>query len=198
VIKRSQVERWVSLSDARTLVEQFLSDHNTYPDSDYYSRKRGINKDIPEEFLPLLLLAEHLPTAKSVRLSTLSVPGPDGAILLADGSEIAVQITVSHERSDGYKIRHSLRDNGIWCSKARATDDIIQQRVERIIEAIKEKENNIRTGTDVLLIVDESISWGDVLGQGLPKALSAALGQLPASKYSATFVIYGKDVRQIR
>jgi hypothetical protein len=198
VINRNQLESWVSLSDARNLVSEFFGDQTTYPDGDFYSRKRGINKDIPEEFYPLLLLAEHLLTAKSVRLSPQSLPGPDGAILLIDESEISVQITVSHERSNGYKKRQVLRDPGIWSNKARNTDEVIKQRLERILNAIQDKETNFRTGTDILLIVDESISWGDVIDPGLPDALEAALGQLPASNYSATYVAYGEDIRQAR
>jgi hypothetical protein len=50
----------------------------------------------------------------------------------------------------------------------------------------------------VLLIVEESISWGDLLDPGLPNALEAALSKLPPSKYSASYVAYGRDVRQVR
>jgi hypothetical protein len=198
VINRSDLECWVPLSDARNLVSEFFDDRTTYPDSDFYSRKRGINKDIPEEFYPLLLLAEHLPTAQSVRLSPKSLPGPDGAILLTDGTEISVQITVSHERSDGYLVRQSLRDLGSWSSKARNTDGVIKQRLERILDAIKDKEANFRAGTDMLLVVEESISWDDVIDPGLPDALEVALGQLSASKYSAIYVVFLRDVRQVR
>jgi len=198
VINRSHLEHWIPLSDARDLAGEFFGDRATYPDSEFYSRKRGINKDIPEEFYPLLLLAEHLPAAKSVRLSPNSLPGPDGAILLADESEITVQVTVAHERSDGYKVRQSLRDHGTWSSKVFNTNEVIKQRLERIFDAIEYKEANFHVGTDVLLIVEQSISWGDVIDPGLPDALEAALDQLPTSKYSATYVAYGKDVRQVR
>ena len=198
MINRSHLEYWIPISDARDLVDKFFGDRATYPDSDFYSRKRGINKDIPEEFYHLLLLAEHLPTAKSMRLSSNSLPGPDGAILLADESEITVQVTVSHERSNGYKVRQSLRDHGTWSSKAFNTNEVIKHRLERILSAIKDNEANFRAGTDVLLIVEESISWGDVIDPGLPDALEAALSQLPASKYSTTYIAYGTDVRQVR
>ena len=187
----------MSLPDARDLVGEFFGDRAAYPDGDFYSRKRGINKDIPEEFYPLLLLAEHLPTAMRVRLSSSSLPGPDGAILLADKSEIKVQVTVSHERGDGYKMRHSLRDHGAWSSGIFNTNEVLKQRLERIINALKDKEANFRMGTDVLLIVDESITWGDMIDPGLPDALNEALDQLPASKYSAIYVVFGTGIRKL-
>jgi hypothetical protein len=199
VIIRSHLENWIPLADARDLVDRFFEDRATYPDSDFYSRKRGINKDIPEEFYPLLLLAEHLPTAKSLRLSSTSLHGPDGAVLLVDESEITVQVTVSYERSDGYKVRQDLRDHGTWSSKGFiSTEEVIKQRLKRILDSIKDKEANSGAGKDVLLIVDQSISWGTVIDPGLPDALEAALSKLPPSKYSATYVAYGADVRLVR
>lgn len=198
MINRSSLENWILLSDASNLVDEFFGDRITYPDSDFYSRKRGVNQVIPEEFYPLLLLAKHLPTATSVRLSPNSLSGPDGAILLEDESEITIQVTMSHERSDGYKIRQSLRDYGTWSSKVFNTNDVIKQRLERILDAIKDKEANFHAGTDMLLIVDESISWGDIIDPGLPDALEIALGQFPKSSYSAIYVAFGKDVRQVR
>ena len=198
MINRSHLEQWIPISDARDLADKFFGDRATYPNNDLFSRKRGIHKDIPDEFYPLLLLAEHLRNAKRMRLSSTSLPGPDGAILLADESEIAVQVTVSHERSDGHKMRQSLRDNGTWSSSGFTTNGVIEKRLERILDAINDKEAKFRAGTDVLLIVEESISWGDILYPGLPDALRAALIKLPPSKYSATYIAFGTDVRQAR
>lgn len=198
MIKRNYLENWISIEKARKLVDEFLNDRATYSDYEFYSHKRGINKVILEEFYPLLLFAEFLPSAASLHLSPNSLPGSDGAVLLKDGLEITVQITLSHERSDGYKMRQSLRDNGVWSTKMRNTNEVISERLERIIEAIKDKETNFRVGTLVLLIVDESISWGDMIDPGLPNALEEAIVSLPPSKYSDTYIIFGKDVRQVR
>jgi hypothetical protein len=198
VLNRSQLEHWISLSDARDLVDKFFSGRATYPDYDFYSRKRGINKDIPDEFHPLLLLAERLPIAKSIHLSCTSLPEPDGPILFSDESEFTVQVTVSHERRHGYKMRPSLRDHGTWSSGSLNMNEVIKQRLERILNPIKDKEVNFHTGTDVLLIVEQSISWGGVLDPGLPDAHKLALSKLPPSKYSATYVAYKKDVRKVR
>jgi hypothetical protein len=191
------LESWIPVAKARELVNGFFDDRITYPDYDFYSRKRGINKDIPEEFYPLLLFAESIPSATSLRLSSDSLSGPDGVVLCEDGSEITVQITMSHERDNGYKIRQSLRDTGTWIGKGRDTNETIAERLGRILEAIKDKETKFRAGTEVLLVVDESISWGDVIDPSLPNALRDAVALLPASKYSATYVIFGTNVRQM-
>jgi hypothetical protein len=76
---------------------------------------------------------------------------------------------------------------------------MISERLKRIIDAIREKEINFRDGTKILLIVDESISsWGDVIDPGLPNAIQESIASLPPSKYYATYVKFGEDVRQMR
>ena len=141
-----------------------------------------------------------LSTAANLRLSPESLSGPDGVILLEDRSEITVQVTLSKEHGDGYKKRLNLRDRSAIKAKTwNNRNEMISERLERIIDAIREKEINFRDGTKILLIVDESISsWGDVLDPGLPNAIQESLASLPPSKYSATFVIFGEDVRQMR
>ncbi|MEZ4620764.1 MAG: hypothetical protein R2867_35375 [Caldilineaceae bacterium] len=199
MITRIDFEEWMSLSMAREVVDSFFGDRSTYPDFEFYSRKRGINKDIPEEYYPLLLLGESLPYVERIRLSPDSLPGPDGALLLDDGSMLSVQVTLSYERDDGYAIRKSLRDTG-WYTKGVACDtaNVITQRTQRILAAVEDKEAKFRPGTDILLVVDKSISWGDVIDTTLPNSLNKAFKALPVSKYSATYVIFGVDVRRVR
>ena len=60
MIERSDLEQWMSVDEAGAIVESFFRDRQTYPDYDFYTRTRGINKDIPEEWWPLLLLARNL------------------------------------------------------------------------------------------------------------------------------------------
>jgi hypothetical protein len=194
LIERNHLESWVPIEKARKLVDEFIDDRVTYPDYEFYSHKRGINKDILEEFRPLLLFSESLSSATSIRLSPESLPGPDGAILLKDGTEIAVQITLSHERNDGYKERLTLRDNSQLSKRGLTINGDIAERLARIIEAIKDKEANFRAGTEVLLVVDDSTKWVP----GLPNELEEAIVSLPPSKYSATYIIFREDVRQVR
>lgn len=189
----------MSLAVVREVVDSFFSDRSTYRDFEFYSRKRGLNKDIPEEYYPLLLLGESLSHVESIRLSPDSLPGPDGALLLDDGSTLSVQVTVSRERDVGYAIRKSLRDTGRYTPGAACdTANVIAQRTQRILAAVKDKETKFRPGTDILLVVDKSISWGNAIDPGLPNSLNEAFKALPVSKYSATYVIFGADVRRVR
>jgi hypothetical protein len=198
MIERNLFENWVPVMKARKLVDEFFDDRTTYTDYEFYSRKRGIYKDIPEELYPLLLFAESLSSVASIRLSPDSLPGPDGTAFLNDGSEITVQVTLSKERGEGYKKRLSLRDTKGPQVSVRNTNEVVEERLERIIAAIREKETNFHDGTEILLVVDEAISWGDIIDPGLPNAIQEAAVSLPPSKYSATYIIFGKDVRQIR
>lgn len=200
MIERIHLEDWMPLDRARGLVDAFFGDRVTYPNYEFYSRKRGVNKDIPEEYYPLVLLGESLSSVKAVRLSPDSFSGHDGALLLKDESTVCVQVTLSHERDDGCTVRHSLRDTGQYIPDggARDTAEVVEQRKKRILDAIEDKEFKFRAGTEVLLVVDESISWGDVIDPSLPDALEAALNTLPDSKYAATYIIFGSDLRRVR
>ena len=200
MIERCDLEDWLPLDKARELVDAFSGDPSTYPDYEFFSHNRGVYKDISEEYIPLLLLSESLPHVQALRLSTDSFPGHDGVLLLDDESTISVQVTVSQEHDDGYKARHSLRDIGEYIPDGGAgdTQGVIAQRTQRILDAIQDKESKFRAGTNVLLVVDESISWGDVIDPGLPDALDVALHMMPGSKYASTYVIFGTDVRKVR
>lgn len=200
MIERIHLEDWMPLDKARELVDEFLGDRVTYPDHDFYSRKRGVNKDIPEEYYPLVLLGESLSGVKAIRLSPDSFPGCDGALLLEDESTVCVQVTLAHERDYGCMVRHSLRDTGQYIPAGGAHDTmkVVEQRKKRILDAIGDKESKFRTGTDVLLVVDESISSGDVIDPALPHTLEAALNTLPDSRYAATYILFGSNLRKVR
>ena len=76
MIERSDLEQWMSVDAAGAIVQSFFDDRETYPHHSFYSRSRGINKDIPEELWPLLLLARNLPEAKHfvLRIQQTKVP----------------------------------------------------------------------------------------------------------------------------
>lgn len=198
MIKRSDLEQWMSVDEAEVIVQSFFDDRETYPDRSFYSRDRGINKDIPEEFWPLLLLARNLPEAEALRLAPIAIEGPDGEIRISDGTIIRVQVTVSLEREGGYLARHQLRDTGSYATPARDMLEVVEERLRRILDAIVEKERRYRKGTDVLVIQEQSVSWGDVLEPTLKARLAEKVITFEQSKYSATYIIFNEDVYMLR
>jgi len=198
MIERSDLEQWMSVDAAGAIVQSFFDDHETYPDYSFYSRCRGINKDIPEELWPLLLLARNLLEAEALRLAPPANEGPDGEIRISDGSIIRVQVTSSLERYGGYLVRQQLRVNGSYSTPARNTLEVVEERFRRILDAIVEKEQRYRKGTDVLVIHEQSVSWGDVLEPTLKARLAEKVINSEPSKYSATYIIFNEDVYRLR
>ena len=198
MIERSDLEQWMSVDTAEVIVKSFFNDHETYPDHSFYSRERGINKDIPEEFWPLLLLARNLPEAEALHLAPPAIEGPDGEIRNSNGSIIRVQVTVSLERNGGYLVRQQLRDIGSYATPARDTLEVVGERLRRILDAIVEKEKRYRKGTDVLVIHEQSISWGSILEPTLKARLIEEMITFEPSKYSATYIIFNEDVYKLR
>jgi len=198
MIERSDLELWISVDEAGAIVQSFFDDHKTYPDHSFYSRRRGINKDIPEEFWPILLLARNLPEAEALRLTPPANEGPDGEIRISDGSIIRVQVTSSLERNGGHKVRLQLRVKGCYKTAARETLEVVEERLNRILDAIVEKEQRYRKGTDVLVIQEESVSWGDVLEPTLKARLAEKVINSEPSNYSATYIIFNEVVYRLR
>jgi hypothetical protein len=198
MIERSDLEQWMSVDAAGRIVQTFFDDRETYPDHDFYSRRRGINKDIPEELWPLLLLARSLPEAEALRLAPPAIAGPDGEIRSHDDSVIRVQVTSSLERDGGYLVRQHLRDTGSYATATRDTLEVVEERLCRILDALVEKEQRYREGTDVLVIREQSVSWGNVLEPTLKARLAEEVSALEPSNYSATYVTFNEDVYRLR
>jgi hypothetical protein len=198
MIERSDLEQWMSVDAAGRIVQSFFDDRETYPDHDFYSRRRGINKDIPEELWPLLLLARSLPEAEALRLAPPAIAGPDGEIRTRNGSVIRVQVTSSLEREGGYLVRQQLRYTGSYATAARDTLEVVEERFCRILNALVEKEQRYRKGTDVLVIQEQSVSWGDVLEATLKARLAEEVSTLEPSNYSATYITFNEDVYRLR
>ena len=198
MIERSDLEQWVSVDAAGRIVQSFFDDRETYPDHDFYSRRRGISKDIPEELWPLLLLARRLPEGEAIRLAPPAIAGPDGEIRTRNGSVIRVQVTSSLERDGGYLVRQQLRDTGSHATAARDTLEVVEERLCRILDALVEKERRYRGGTDVLVIREDSVSWGNVLEPTLKTRLAEEVSTLEPSNYSATYITFSEEVYKLR
>lgn len=192
MIERSDLEHWMSIDEARSIVLSFFDDREIYPDHDFYSRRRGINKDIPEELWPLLLLARNLSEAVALRLTSPAIAGPDGEIQTRNGSVIRVQLTSSLERGNGYLVRQHLRDAGFQIT----APDPVEERLRRILDALLEKEQRYREGTHVLVIRERSVRPG--VESSLKTRLAEAVAALQPSNYSATYITFNEDVYRLR
>ena len=56
----------------------------------------------------------------------------------------------------------------------------------------------VRKGTDVLVIQEQSVSWGDVLERTLKTYLAEKVINFEPSKYSATYIIFNEAVYRLR
>jgi hypothetical protein len=197
-IERSELEQWMSVDKAGGLVQAFYKDRETYPDFDFYSRIRGINKDIPEELHPLVLLARSIPEAEELRLAPPASVGPDGEIRTRDGVIVRVQVTSSLERGGEHSLRRELRDTGSYATIARDIKQIADEMLCRILDTIIVKEQRYRKGTDVLLIKEKSVAWSDTLEPMLKDRLAEEISTMDPSNCSATYVIFNETVYQLR
>jgi len=186
----------MTIQEAWETINAFFNDRSTYPDFAFYSRKRGINKDISEELYPLTLLADYLPNGVAIRLNSPSTQGPDGEIKLANGDVFTVQITKSDERDGGYTRRLTLRDKGRYI-RVMDSHSETEKRLKRILAAIRDKEERYRTGTDVLLIIEERVKYSPLLESELKTKISEAVCHLPKSKYSQRFIVFGEQITPI-
>ena len=196
MIERKYLEQWMSVNEAERIAQSFFGDRETYPDYDFYSRRRGINKDIPEELWPLLLLARSLSEVEALRLTPSAIAGPDGEIRSCDGSVIRVQVTSSLERNGGYLVRHRMRDIGSYATAARDTLEVVEERLGRILDALVDKEQRYRDDTDVLVIREQ------ILPKSVEPTLKARLAEevsiLEPSNYSATYITFNEAVFKVR
>ena len=76
--------------------------------------------------------------------------------------------------------------------------EVVEEMFRRIRDAISEKEHRYRKGTDVLVIQEQSVSWGDVLEPTLKTRLAEMVINFKPSKYSATYIIFNEDVYRLQ
>jgi len=189
MIIREDLEKWNSVNDARKLVETYFNDKNTYPDKPFYSRKRGIYKDIPEEYHSLVVLAEHIKDAYKLRLLPSNNQGADGEIRLTNQDLLSIQITNSHENKKSHLKRKTIDKKGVYCdNKAVAIEKIIKERLRRIWTAIEKKNFKDHSGTDILLIQEESIAWSSELKVRLKNKLKTKILKNSPSQFKAIYI----------
>jgi hypothetical protein len=210
MLTRTDLEIPRSTDEMYTLVSSFATDRVTYPDKDVHLRK-GIVKDILEEYVPLLHLACYL-GAKTGRLLTISNNGPDAIIQLQTGKEIKVQITVANESYQEALTREILSEGksaSAWTKKGRdprtrkikegahffaVREPKLREEVMKIVNAVKKKINNFHQGTDVLLVATK-ISIGDTdINYSWKQDLRGQVAALDPIPYKRLYIINNDEV----
>ncbi len=206
-IDRQKLEQAIPLDQAISILDVYTNDDKAYPDKDVRSKK-GICKILDEEYWPLVMLAKTLRDVKSIRLFPIANEGPDSQIVFSHGESWDIQITCSHEGYQRALLREQLQQNGIAADGERHRDNNGQvinrpfgarpmnveanSRVERILKAINAKEKGYYTGTNTLLVQEQSDRFNYL--KHLHTRVVDAL-QEPPSNYEKIYVVYGQDAK---
>ena len=214
MVDRSDLEAKRTPTQMQHLLSCFAEDREACSDENVHLR-RGVVKDILEEYSPLCILAANLPGVLSARLASPSINGPDGIVEIESGQEIeelTVQITVANQSHQEALARERLsQGQPVFGSTEKVRDPTnrseIQERgrvletregrlrvqVGEVVNAVRRKLANFYAGTDVLLVssriyLDDSgitYSWRADLRQQVE-----ALGSIP---YRRIFLANGDD-----
>ena len=200
---RIALEQPRSLDEMRALLDGFAADREGFPDATV-RRRRGLAKDIIEEYEPLYRLARELEGFASARLTAESLSGPDAIIQLNDGSGVTVQITTAGETASTALQRELLAQGEPVFTNQHASRLLPSKRTvahgraltskrqstERMIEevkaAIQRKASAYRSGTDYLLILIRQSSLS--METNWTTRLSEALSNVVFAPYSAVYV----------
>lgn len=210
-MERAKLEKPASICEARMVAKQFHDRNGEFSDADVHQRI-GIAKDVIEEYLPLLRLAQTLKLVRSIRLFPQSNQGPDGEIRFWWRYPSKVQITCAAEDYQTALMREKLANNEpvfrhqSHCRKNRerieasgialiAPEADVKQRQTRILAAIDRKENNYYPGIDTLLVLDELANFMH-LSELHNEVCRTMSGRIDLS-YKRIFVVYGIKAKRV-
>ena len=210
-VTRQELEQSVVLDRAITIVDKFLNDRESDPDDDVRVR-RGICKALAEEYLPLVRVAQMVPSVESVRLLSEANEGPDGEIHFREEQCWNVQATCAHEGYQRHLLREQLQQDGIAQPGNRRRDrhsgqvvcettplfrpdEEVEVRLNRICSAVQAKEENYHTGTDTLLVLEQPAAY--LREHNLHARVVNVLHER-SSNYERIYVIYGSVVQQVK
>jgi hypothetical protein len=201
---RQDLEVPRSPAEMKSLIVDFAEDRGAIPDTEYH-RRRGVAKDIVEEYAPLQALAEHMAADCKAYLTPKSNQGSDGVIELASGESLSVQITVADQNhqtamgrerlSEGLvtfpmskKVRNprtrSVEEQGrvLTTKKMR-----LQEQVTMIAEAVQRKNENYHDDTNILLVSANIVLNDEGLDYSWEEDLSARIART-GSSYPRIFI----------
>lgn len=203
MLERGTLEQPRTLEEMRVILDSFAANRAAFSDSVVH-RRRGLAKDIIEEYAPLYHLACELEGFASARLSGESLSGPDAIIRLNDGSEVAIQITTAGETESTALQREVLSHGEPIFPNQHASRVLPSKRIsaqgralstrkantERMIEevkvAVQRKISAYRSGTQCLLILIRQSSLA--MDLNWTARLGAALLNVGFAPYSAVYV----------
>jgi hypothetical protein len=205
MITKGILEKWQTLQQAKEICDSYFDDSDTYPREDFYRRKgrcRGIGKLIPEEYSPLVVLAQELQKTfgpvRKLRLGKENAPVPDGEIRFVSGYVVKVQITCANEGQKKANAREQFARHQT-VSEMLAPQAARQGRRDRIIEAIKKKsqKNKGQEDTDTLLVVEDPacFTYLEGLHEQVCEAIKNDLESLP---YKRVYIDYGRNLKQVK
>lgn len=173
MVERTDLEISRSPTEMQDLLHSFSEDRQAYSDEDIHLR-RGVVKDLLEEYAPLCTLAANLPNVRSARLMPQSNEGPDAIVELQCNQvirEFTVQITVANQSHQEALARERLSQGlPTFANTERVRNptnkEEIQERgrvlmtrearlrgqVEEVVIAVRRKLRKYHPGTEVLLI----------------------------------------------
>ena len=129
MIDRGLLEQSASLDEMRAILEHFASDEKTFP-NDVVHRRRGLSKDLIEEYEPLYRLSLELNAFNTGRLTSQSFAGADAIVEMIDGSQIAIQITTAGEtRSTGLQREFLSQGEPVFPNQT-ASRNALTKRIE--------------------------------------------------------------------
>jgi len=153
-------------------MERVIREHYGQASRQHLTSRRGLAKDMAEEYVPLWQMVRRWPGIKAVRLTPKSHPGPDAWLTQASGKEMSVQVTLAGASEQDYFNRlaaeagrayfpeqwktfdrreHRLSSSG---RALRAPKGIVQHCAHAVVAAAEHKGCKA-ANADVLLVVYE-------------------------------------------
>jgi hypothetical protein len=173
MIRRNDLEAKRSPLDMKDLLRCFAEDRETYRSEDVHLR-RGIVKDLLEEYSPLCTLATNVAGVLSARLTPPSSDGPDAVVELESAQgveELTVQITVANQsyqqalarerlsqglpvldNTEKYRVPENPNEIGERGRVLTTKEERLRRKVAEVVAAVQKKINKYHERTDILLV----------------------------------------------
>lgn len=208
---RAALEQEHSLAEMRAILDNFAADEERFS-NEVVHRRRGLAKDMIEEYAPLFRLACELPGFKSARLTAQAHAGPDAIFQLGDGREVAIQITTAGE-SQSTALQRELLSRGtpVFPNKNASRDPSseaietkgralstrkanTQRMIDDVKIALEKKIAAYRLGTQYLLVLIRQSSL--TMSSDWTSQLRSALLKVSSAPYEAVYVANADGCRK--